>query len=118
MVFDRMDDRPAFVGIPTFLHVPELRSPEDLQREQPDVAIVGAPTDTATTHRPGARFGPRAIRQASNLRRAAYHLDLHVQPFQLLRVFDYGDGEVAPADIELPNDAIRPKVGEVARAGA
>lgn len=118
MVFDRMDDRPAFVGIPTFMRVPLVAAEDDLRRERPDVVIVGAPTDTATTHRPGARFGPRAIRQASNLRRAAYHLDLHVQPFQLLRVFDYGDAEVVPGDIERTNDAIRAKVGEVARAGA
>jgi agmatinase len=118
MVFDRMDDRPAFVGIPTFLHTPQLHTPEDLQRERPHVCIVGAPTDTAVTHRPGARFGPRAIRAASNLRRVAHHLDLHVQPFKLLRVFDYGDANVVPGDIERTNEAIRTKVGEVARAGA
>src|SRR3990172_10300341 len=58
MVFDRMDDRPAFVGIPTFLHVPQLATVEDLQREQPDAVIVGAPTDTAVTHPPPPPFPP------------------------------------------------------------
>lgn len=118
MVFDRMDDRPAFVGIPTFLHVPQLASLDDLQRERPDVVILGAPTDTAVTHRPGARFGPRAIRAASNLRRVAHHIGLGVEPFKVLRVFDYGDADVVPGDIERTNEAIRRKVGEVAQSGA
>jgi len=118
VVYDRMDDRPAFVGIPTFLRVPELKDADALRQEQPDVAIVGAPTDTAVTHRPGARFGPRAIRAASNLRRAIHHLDLGVQPMKLLRVFDYGDADVVPGDIERTNEAIRAKVGEAAQAGA
>ncbi|OGO51134.1 MAG: agmatinase [Chloroflexi bacterium RBG_16_68_14] len=118
MVYDRMDDRPAFVGIPTFLHLPALADAEALQQEHPDAVIVGAPTDTAVTHRPGARFGPRAIRAASNLRRGSYHLGLGVQPFKLLRVFDYGDADVVPGDIERTNQAVRAKVGEVAKAGA
>ena len=118
MVYDRMDDRPAFVGIPTFLRVPALADAEALRREQPDVVIVGAPTDTAVTHRPGARFGPRAIRAASYWRRSIHHLGLRVQPLKVLRVFDYGDADVIPGDIERTNEAIRAKVGEVAQAGA
>ncbi|MDZ4278897.1 MAG: agmatinase [Dehalococcoidia bacterium] len=118
MVYDRMDDRPAFVGLPTFLHTPALTDAEALHRERPDVAIVGAPTDTAVTHRPGARFGPRAIRAASNLRRGIHHLGLGVQPMKVLRVFDYGDADVVPGDIERTNEAIRRKVREVADAGA
>ena len=118
MVYDRMDDRPAFVGIPTFLRVPLLANVEALRRERPDVVIVGAPTDTAVTHRPGARFGPRAIRAASYLRRNIHHLGLGVQPLKILRVFDYDDADVIPGDIERTNEAIRKKVGEVAEAGA
>ena len=118
MVYDRMDDRPAFVGIPTFLRVPPLADVEALRREQPDVAIVGAPTDTAVTHRPGARFGPRAIRAASYLGRSIHHLGLGVEPLKLLRVFDYGDADVIPGDIERTNEAIHQKVGEVAETGA
>src|SRR4030067_463464 len=99
MVYDRMDDRPAFAGIPTFLHVPELRGFEALRRERPDAVIIGAPTDTAVTHRPGARFGPRAIRAASNLRRSIHHLELGVQPLRHLRAFDYGDAAIVPSSI-------------------
>src|SRR3972149_5698568 len=80
MVFDQMDERPAFVGLPAFMRVPEVAGSDALRAERPDAVIVGAPTDAATTHRPGARFGPRAIRAASNLRRAAYPLGLQVGP--------------------------------------
>ncbi len=118
MVFDRMDDRPAFAGIATFLNVPAVVNREALRDERPDAVILGSPTDTAVTHRPGARFGPRAIRNASNLRRTAYHLGLGVEPFRLLRVFDYGDADVVPGDLERTNEAIRAKVSEVAQAGA
>lgn len=118
MVYDRMDDRPAFSGIPTFMGVPALPDVEALRREEPDVVIVGAPTDTAVTHRPGARFGPRAIRAASNLRRGIHHLGLGVEPLKLLRVFDYGDADVIPGDIERTNEAIQAKVADVAQAGA
>ena len=118
MVYDRMDDRPAFTGIPTFLRVPALADVEALRRERPDVVIVGAPTDTAVTYRPGARFGPRAIRSASYLRRSIHHLGLKVQPLKVLRVFDYDDADVVPGDIERTNEAIKAKVGEVAQAGA
>ena len=118
MVFDRMDERPAYAGLPTFMRVPELAGAEALRSERPDAVIVGAPTDAAVTHRPGARFGPRAIRAASNLRRNAYHLGLQVQPFKHLRVFDYGDADCVPGDIERTNEAIKRKVAEVAKAGA
>jgi len=118
MVFDRMPNEPAFLGIPTFLKLPLVTSSEQLAAERPDIAIVGAPFDMGTTNRPGARYGPRAIRAASNLGRGIYHLGLGVQPLRHLRVFDYGDAAIVPSDIERSHDAIRTKVGEVAALGA
>ncbi|MGB6838271.1 MAG: agmatinase [Dehalococcoidia bacterium] len=118
MVYERMNDEPAFVGIPTFLRLPSLSSPEELARERPDAVIVGAPFDSAVTYRPGARFGPGAIRAASYLRRGIYHLSLAVQPLKVLKVFDYGDASVIPGDIERSHAAIRAKVAEVAAVGA
>jgi len=118
MVYERMNDEPAFVGIPTFLRLPSLSSPEELARERPDAVIVGAPFDSAVTYRPGARFGPGAIRAASYLRRGIYHLGLGVQPLKVLKVFDYGDASVIPGDIERSHAAIRAKVAEVAAVGA
>lgn len=119
MVYDRMSDQPAFTsGGETYLRVPRVESLDQLRAERPDVVIVGAPVDWATTHRPGARFGPRAIRAASNLRRSAYHLGLEVYPLKTLRVLDYGDAEIAPGDIERSHAGVKRKVREAVDAGA
>lgn len=119
MVYDRMSDQPAFSsGGETYMRVPRVGTPEELRQERPDAVIVGAPVDWATTHRPGARFGPRAIRTASNLRRGAYHLALEVYPFRTLRVFDYGDADIAPGDIERSHAAVKQRVRDVVDAGA
>jgi agmatinase len=106
------------VGIPTFLKLPYVATFSDLTAERPDVVILGAPFDMGTTNRPGARYGPRAIRAASNLGRGIYHLELEVQPLRHLRVFDYGDASIIPSDIERSHDAIRAKVGEAASLDA
>ena len=58
------DDTPAFVGIDTFLQGPFVKTPRQLREYNADVAIIGAPFDLGVVHKPGARFGPRAIRQA------------------------------------------------------
>jgi agmatinase len=113
-----MPNEPPFVGIPTYLKLPLIASAEELAAERPDVVIVGAPFDGGVTNRPGARYGPRAIRAASNLVRGAYHLGLEVQPLRVLRVFDFGDASVVPVDIERSHAAIREKVGAVLAAGA
>src|ERR671912_29517 len=75
-------------GIATFGHRPWLTEPEQLDSWRPDVAIVGAPFDLSTTNRPGARFGPRAIR-ASAYMPGTYHLDLGIEIFDWLDVFDW-----------------------------
>src|SRR5437762_1269583 len=61
------NDEPIFGGIPTFLKLPWLRTHEELKKVKPDVAIIGEPFDFGTTIRPGARYGPRAIRAASTV---------------------------------------------------
>src|SRR5688500_11771481 len=113
-----MSAEPPFAGIPTFLKLPYISSLENLQAEEPDVVILGAPFDMGTTNRPGARYGPRAIRAASNLGRTIHHLATGVQPLRHLKVFDYGDAAVVPSSIERSHDAIREKVREVAQLGA
>ena len=55
---------PRYTGIRTFARAPHVGSPEGV-----DAAIVGVPFDTATSMRPGARFGPAGIRDASLLLR-------------------------------------------------
>ena len=59
---------PRFAGPSTFARLPELRDVEYC-----DVAIVGIPFDAGTSYRPGARFGPQSIRQASRHLRTNYH---------------------------------------------
>ncbi len=113
-----MPYEPAYAGIPTFLKLPLVTTPEQLAAERPDLVIVGAPFDMGVMNRPGARYGPRAIRSASNLGRGIYHLDLEVEPTKRLRAFDYGDAAVVPSSIERSHDAIYAKVSEVARLGA
>ena len=62
------------------------------------MAIVGVPFDNGVTYRPGARFGPAAVRQASRLLRP-YHPGLDVEPFARLQVVDAGDVACTPFDI-------------------
>lgn len=83
-------DGPAYLGPTTFAKVVGISEEAELDNWRPDIAIVGAPFDDATTYRPGARFGPRAVRIA-NYQRPEWHLDLEVAPFEELTVVDYGD---------------------------
>src|SRR6266581_4804642 len=74
---DAQVNGPQYLGPATFMKVRALTEPEELERAAPDVAIVGAPWDDGTTYRPGARFGPRAVRIA-NYQPPSWHLDLQV----------------------------------------
>jgi agmatinase len=105
-----------YVGVPTFGSRPHLTEPEQLDEWRPDVAIVGAPWDDNTTNRPGARFGPRALR-ANAYEPGTYHLDLRIEMFDHLNVVDYGDAIVSPGMWDLSRDAIHQRVSEVASRG-
>jgi agmatinase len=89
---------PRFAGPSTFARLPRRD-----EVDRCDVAIVGVPFDSGTTYRPGARFGPIAIRQASRLLRS-YHPGLEVHPYAAQQVADAGDIAATPFDIE---EAIR-----------
>jgi agmatinase len=104
----------------TFLGVPrcELADPESLTGR--DVVVVGAPFDGGTSYRPGARFGPTAIRTTDYLPHdgSRPHLALRVDPLADLRVADAGDVEMPPGDIERALGALTDAVTTVAAAGA
>ena len=85
---------PRFAGLSTF-----ARLPTSEQAEAWDIGVVGVPFDTGTSYRPGARFGPSAVRQGSRLLRP-YHPDLDVTPFHSVQVVDAGDIPCTPFDIE------------------
>jgi agmatinase len=110
----RYGEKPDYAGLLTFGSLPYTQDPAEL--EGVDVAIVGAPTDDLVSDRPGARFGPRAIRAASCP--PGPHLEAKVDAMAELRMIDYGDAPVVPADAARTHEAIERTVGEVVSAGA
>ena len=110
----RYGEKPDYAGLLTFGSLPYTQDPAEL--EGVDVAIVGAPTDDLVSDRPGARFGPRAIRAASCP--PGPHLEAKVDAMAELRTVDYGDAPVVPADAARTHEAIERTVGEVVSAGA
>jgi agmatinase len=84
---------PRFAGPATFARLPRLD-----QVERADVAVLGLPFDSGTSFRPGARFGPEAVRAGSKLLRP-YHLGLEVEPWTTLQLADAGDVAINPFDI-------------------
>jgi agmatinase len=107
-------EKPDYAGLLTFSGMPYAQDPADLAGA--DVAIVGAPTDDLVSDRPGTRFGPRAIRAAGCP--PGPHLEAGVDGFAELRVVDYGDAPVLPADPVRTHTAIEATVGQVLDAGA
>lgn len=92
---------PRYAGLTTFARLPRLEDVDDY-----DVAVVGVPWDSGVTYRPGARFGPSAIRQASRLLRP-YNPALDAQPFRDAQVVDAGDVAANPFDIARAIDETR-----------
>ena len=88
-------EMPRYAGPSTFARLPELR---DVPRC--DVAILGVPFDAGTSYRPGARFGPLAIRQASRHLRTQFHPAYGTEPFVEQQVADAGDVACNPFNIE------------------
>ncbi|MFQ5948999.1 MAG: agmatinase [Acidimicrobiia bacterium] len=84
------------------------------------VVILGAPFDWGTTHRPGARFGPKAIREGDYLKPDGTrpHLPTGIDPLAVLRVVDAGDVDVVPGYIEESLDRIAQAVEAIATQGA
>jgi agmatinase len=111
-------DLPTYVGPVSFMKLPWITDPEELRRRQTDVAIIGAPFDDAVSHRSGARFGPRAIREAQYTSGSINSLQLDVEPFEVLDVVDAGDANMVPSWIDRAHALIYRKVREVAETGA
>ena len=116
-VFDEFD-LPTYVGMPTFMRLPLVTDPLELRSRRADVAVVGAPFDDAVSHRPGARFGPRAIREAQYTSGSIHSLQLGVEPFEVLTVVDAGDANIVPAWLDRAHARIYRRIREVAETGA
>jgi agmatinase len=107
-------EKPDYAGPLSYGGVPYTQDSSDL--EGADVVIVGAPTDELVSDRPGTRFAPRAIRAASCP--PGPNLETGVDAFAELRVLDFGDAPVVPADPARSHAAIEETVGQVLAAGA
>jgi agmatinase len=107
-------EKPDYAGLLTFSGTFYTQDPAELAGF--DVAIVGAPMDDLVSDRPGARLAPRAIRSAGCP--SGPHLEAKVDAFAELRVVDFGDAPVIPADPGRSHAAIEATVGQVLAAGA
>ena len=85
---------PRFADIATFFRLPIIKELNKL-----DYCICGIPWDGGTTNRPGARHGPREIRNASSMIRT-YHPKSLKSPYDKFKIADIGDCPVNPADLE------------------
>lgn len=104
----------------SFEKLPWATDDQSLAAAAPDVAIVGAPLDDAVSSRPGARFGPRAIRMAPTTwgHGSAWSIQLDVEPYAGLTVVDAGDAPIVPARLNRGLRVIHEKVLRVAGSGA
>ncbi|ERG96060.1 agmatinase family protein [Haloquadratum walsbyi] len=108
-------NEPIFSGIPTFLKLPQVDR-DQLAAEDVDIGIIGAPLDTATTIRPGTRYGPRAVRAASTVPSPPYehfNIETGVDPFDTFSVADTGDAAVSPGETRQSQLNIEDAVAEV-----
>ena len=103
----------AFGGATSFLR---RRYSKDLAGV--DLAVTGIPFDQAVTHRPGARFGPRAIREASTLQAFDPPYGWGYDPLSVLSVVDYGDMAFDYANTREVPGRIEAHIGAIMDAGA
>lgn len=103
---------PRFAGVRTFARLPLL---EEVGTAQ--IAVLGAPYDGGVSFRPGPRFGPAAIRDASILLRP-YHEPLGVDVLTGVQCADAGDAPAPPTDVGKAHAAITGKAREVMATGA
>ncbi len=101
---------PRYNGFPTFARLPVSR------RTDAQAMIIGVPSDVGSTDRPGGRFGPAAIRQASLILRQ-YNPALDVRPFEVLGCTDGGDVEAIPGFLHRTYEAVEQEVRPLVEKG-
>ncbi|HFC05222.1 MAG TPA: agmatinase, partial [Rhizobiales bacterium] len=89
-------EMPRFAGVPTFMRLPFVEV-DSADAKQVDMGLVGVPWDGGTTNRPGARHGPRQLRDLSTMIRSV-HPFTGINPYSLVNCADLGDSPVNPAD--------------------
>ncbi len=108
-------DLARFAGVPTFMRLPNL-TPEHERYKDVDLALVGIPWDGGTTNRPGARHGPRQLRDYSTMIRAMNPVT-GVSPFSLVNCADLGDVAPNPVDIDDTLDRVTSFYGRLVSGG-
>ena len=104
--------KPRYSGIPTF-----MRAAYQTHLEELDVAFIGVPFDGGVTNRPGARHGPREVRNQSSLVRTINQAT-GIAPFDLVRVADIGDAlPDSPFELTRAHDSIQKFYEPVVEAG-
>jgi len=94
-------ETPRFADVATFFRLPIIKDLAKL-----DYCICGVPWDGGTTNRPGARHGPREIRNASSLIRTYHPISLK-SPYDIFNIADIGDCPVNPADLQNSLEKIK-----------
>ena len=89
-------DLPRYAGVPSFMRLPYL-PPGHPRRAEAEIGLIGMPWDGATSNRPGARHGPRALRDASTMIRERNRATGQ-EPFKAARIADMGDVAMSPVD--------------------
>ncbi|WP_232628779.1 agmatinase [Methylobacterium sp. Leaf118] len=107
-------ETPRFSGIASFMRLPVL-APEDAPGAV-EIGLIGIPFDGTTTNRPGARLGPRAVREASTGTRAINHAT-GIAPYALAACADLGDVPVNPVDAADTDRRIEAFYRPLAEAG-
>ncbi len=101
--------QPTFSGLRTFLQLPG----ELADGAPPEVTIVGIPFDLGTTNRPGSRFGPAAIREASLMLIDGDHPEIRVNPARDLRAIDGGDLDIVNGYMDQSLSLIEARIGDL-----
>ena len=104
----------------TFLGIPRCDLENPASFAGADVVIVGAPIDSGTSHRSGAKFGPQAIRGGDYLPHDAErpHLSMRVDSLKELKIFDAGDLLMPPGDLVSSLKVLEAATEKISRAGA
>jgi agmatinase len=109
----RVGDAPAFAGALSFMR---RKYSKDLAGV--DLAVTGIPLDTATSNRPGARFGPRAIRAISGSLSWARPWPWDIDPLEALSIVDYGDCQFDFGKPDSVTPYIEQHISDILAAGA
>lgn len=91
-------DLPRFAGIPTFMRLPFAEHGTDIYNAT-EIGFVGIPWDGGTTNRPGARHGPRQVRDYTTMIRSTHPVS-YLNPFETCNCSDLGDVSPNPAGLE------------------